>query len=89
MIKAGVAEVKITPPVGILLAGYGARERSSDAVDDDLWSKALVMDDSHTKVIEGEADQEWVSVLTRKMAGAVYMAHNNMKEAKIGAGNCL
>jgi hypothetical protein len=44
-IRAGAAEVNITPPVGFPLAGYGNREKASDGVHDELYAKALVLED--------------------------------------------
>jgi hypothetical protein len=48
--KAGVAKVKITPPVGIALAGFAARQEGCRGIHDDLYAKALVLDDGCTKV---------------------------------------
>src|SRR5574341_776304 len=41
--RAGAAAVKITPPLGIPLAGY-YHARGADGVLDDLYSKALVLE---------------------------------------------
>ena len=41
--RAGAASVNITPPLGIGLAGYYV-ERGADGTNDDLFSKALVLD---------------------------------------------
>ena len=48
--KAGVAKVNITPSVGIDLAGYGAREKSSQGIADNLYSKALVLGDGEKSI---------------------------------------
>ena len=140
-VKAGASKVNITPPVGVPQAGFGGREKCSDFVEDELYSKALVFGDNNTEVaivtndlisvsavlvkearglirqrtgipeenvlicashthygpilspvpymdepIGRSVDNEWVEVLTRKMAGAVLMAHNSLREVKIGAG---
>ncbi len=50
MLRAGAAEVVITPPVGTLLEGYGARTEPSIGVHDDLTAQALVLDDGRTRV---------------------------------------
>lgn len=42
--RAGAAEVDITPPLGIELAGY-RRPRKAEGVHDPLMAKALVLDD--------------------------------------------
>ncbi|NMC37382.1 MAG: hypothetical protein GYA41_03570 [Bacteroidales bacterium] len=44
--KAGVARVNITPEGSIWLAGYASRDHPSEGVFHDLWSKALVIEDS-------------------------------------------
>ena len=130
-VKASASKVNITPPVGIPQAGFGGREKCSDTIEDELYSKALVFADDNTEVaivtndlisvkaelvkkvrdliyqrtgipeenvlicashthygpilgpvpymdesIGASVDSEWVEVLTRKMAGAVLMAHN-------------
>lgn len=47
--QAGAAQVNITPPVGVPQAGYGGRKQGSETVDDELFGKALVLDDGETK----------------------------------------
>lgn len=42
--KAGVAEVRITPPLGTPMAGFSARKSPSAGVHDDLFVKALVVE---------------------------------------------
>jgi hypothetical protein len=42
-LRAGAAQIAITPPVGIGLAGYYF-ERGADGTNDDLFSKALVLE---------------------------------------------
>ncbi len=44
--KAGVARVNITPEGSIWMAGYASRDHPSEGVFHDLWSKALVIEDS-------------------------------------------
>ena len=43
--KAGVAKVKITPTEPIWLAGYGSRDRPSGKVLQDIYAKALALQD--------------------------------------------
>lgn len=43
--RAGVAAVNITPPVGVELTGFGSRAGPSAGVHDDLYARALVFDD--------------------------------------------
>lgn len=44
-LRAGVAKVCITPPVGTWQGGYGARVQPSEGIHDDLYARALVLDD--------------------------------------------
>ena len=43
--KAGVATVKITPQEAVWMAGYAARDRPSEGVAQDLFAKALALED--------------------------------------------
>lgn len=47
--RAGAAQVSITPPTGAPMAGY-YHLRAAEGTLDDLYSKALVLDDGSTKV---------------------------------------
>lgn len=47
-LRAGRAAVKITPPVGIPMAGY-YNTRLAEGTHDDLWAKALVLETGHTR----------------------------------------
>ncbi|MSS70898.1 MAG: hypothetical protein EXS64_05350 [Candidatus Latescibacteria bacterium] len=49
-IRVGVAEVNITPPVGLSLCGFGARKGPSEFIHDDLYARALVLDDGETRI---------------------------------------
>ncbi len=53
MLTAGAAETTITPPVGT--PAIGTIQRSS-GVNDDLWARALVLDDGQTRVAIVSAD---------------------------------
>jgi hypothetical protein len=46
--RAGVAKVCITPPVGTWQGGYGARTRPAEGIHDDLYARALVLEDEGT-----------------------------------------
>lgn len=48
-LKIGAAAVKITPPVGIPMAGYYF-ERGAEKIHDDLYAKALVLEKDDSKV---------------------------------------
>lgn len=47
-LKVGAAQVKITPPLGVPLAGY-YHERGSDGVHDDLYSRVIVLEKGGVK----------------------------------------
>lgn len=59
-LKGGCARVDITPPVGVWLSGYGARNKPSDGIADELYAKALVLDDGKNKMAIVSADLLWV-----------------------------
>lgn len=44
--KAGLAKIVITPRQSIWLAGYGARTKPSEGTSQDLYAKALALEDS-------------------------------------------
>ncbi len=54
--KAGVAEVNITPPVGISLCGFAGRKGPSESIHDDLYARALVLDSDGTRLVIVTAD---------------------------------
>ncbi len=140
-VRGGSAKVNITPPVGVWLSGYGARDRPSDDIQDDLYARALVLDDgtnavalvavdllwvplpmtneirdlvqtktgipaanvmicaSHTHfgpkiyretklgpdVEDNSVDDAYVQTLTKKIADAVFLAHKDLQDVKVGA----
>jgi neutral ceramidase len=60
----GAAQVKITPPIGVPLAGY-YHERGADGVNDDLYSRALVLERNGVRAALVSLDlistrREWV-----------------------------
>src|SRR5258708_10318301 len=44
--KAGVAIVKITPDVPVQMSGYSSRTKPFEGINDDLYAKALALEDS-------------------------------------------
>ena len=50
-LKAGFAEVVITPPVGCRLAGYADRTTSSTGILDELYAKAMVLESGGAKLV--------------------------------------
>ena len=59
-LNAGAVRVDITPPVGVWLSGYGHRDKPSNAVEDRLCAKALVLNDGRTKIAIVSTDLLWV-----------------------------
>ena len=59
-LKAGIAKAVITPPVGVRLCGYTARTQPSIGVLDDLYAKALVLDDGEKRLALVVCDLLWV-----------------------------
>lgn len=47
--KAGVATISITPEVPVPLVGYGGRDKPFEAVDIDIYAKALALEDTRGK----------------------------------------
>jgi hypothetical protein len=59
-LKAGMAKAVITPPVGVRLCGYAARTQPSIGVLDELYAKALVLDDEEKRLALVVCDLLWV-----------------------------
>ncbi len=74
MLKAGVAKLDITPPVGVRMAGFAGRVFPSLAVHDPLRARALVLNDGGRRAalvgldLIGISDQTVAEV--RKAAGS-------------------
>jgi len=49
-LKAGVAKVNITPYVGINQSGFGNRTKGSVGIHDELYARAVVMDNGSEKI---------------------------------------
>src|SRR5688500_9091805 len=45
--KVGIASVKITPDEPLQMAGYASRKKPFEKVNDDLYAKALALEDAH------------------------------------------
>ena len=56
MMRAAIAEVNITPPVGVSMCGFAARKGPSDGIHDELFARALVLDNGETQVAIVGAD---------------------------------
>ena len=55
-LMAGVARANITPPVGMLMAGYGNRKTGAEGIHDELFSVALYLSDGDTEAALVTAD---------------------------------
>ncbi len=54
--KAGIGKVSITPPPGVPLAGFSARQEVSSGVHDELHARALVFENGGTAVALAAVD---------------------------------
>ena len=55
-LRAGAAQIDITPAAGVHLSGFVAREQPSVGVHDALLARALVLDDGATRIVWLHAD---------------------------------
>jgi len=68
VLKGGCAKVNITPPVGIWLTGYGSRDKPSDDIVDELYAKALVLDNGQNTIAVVCSDLLWIPLeITNKI----------------------
>ncbi|HIE29534.1 TPA: hypothetical protein EYP66_19870 [Candidatus Poribacteria bacterium] len=49
--KAGAAVANITPPVGVDMTGFGGRLSGAVGIHDDIFAKALVLDDGNCQLV--------------------------------------
>jgi hypothetical protein len=71
-LKAGFAKVDITPPAGVWLSGYAARKKPSEGISDQLYAKAIVLDDGQNKIAIVSADLLWFPLeITTDIRGTV------------------
>ena len=59
-LKGGCAKIDITPHVAVWLSGYGSRNKPSEGISDELYAKALVLDDGQNKIAIVSADLLWI-----------------------------
>jgi neutral ceramidase len=55
-LEVGLAEVNITPPIGISLCGFGHRKNVAEAIHDDLFARALVLSHNGVRLAVVTAD---------------------------------
>jgi len=48
-LMVGTSRRNITPPIGALMAGYAGRDHGAEGVHDELWLRALYLDDGETQ----------------------------------------
>jgi hypothetical protein len=53
---AGVCEANITPPIGVWMSGYGFRPSGATKIHDELYARALVLDDGNQRLVLISAD---------------------------------
>ncbi|MCX6380894.1 MAG: neutral/alkaline non-lysosomal ceramidase N-terminal domain-containing protein [Armatimonadetes bacterium] len=53
---AGVCETNITPPLGVWMSGYGLRPTGATRIHDELYARAVVIDDGTTRLVLISAD---------------------------------
>ncbi|MHC4736951.1 MAG: neutral/alkaline non-lysosomal ceramidase N-terminal domain-containing protein [Planctomycetota bacterium] len=83
-LKAGFAKIDITPPVGVWLSGYASRNKPSEGISDELYAKAMVLDDGQNKIAIVSADLLWFPLeITAEIRGTV------KKKAGIPESNVL
>jgi len=84
MLEAGVAKIKITPPPGLELAGYGVYlNRTAKEIHDDLFARALLFDDGKTKTLLIVCDlcgvgRQFVMECRREISGATGIPEGNI-----------
>ena len=59
-LKGGCAKVNITPPVGAWLSGYGGRDKPSDGIVDELYARAMVLDNGSNSIAIISVDLLWI-----------------------------
>jgi hypothetical protein len=59
-LEGGCAKVDITPPIGVWLSGYGSRDKPSDDIADELYARAMVLDDGNNRIAIVSTDLLWV-----------------------------
>lgn len=72
MLKAGAARVRITPPIGVPMDGYAARDKPSQGVHDHIYARCLaVTDDEHHLMLASLETLYVTKDMTEKVREAV------------------
>jgi len=82
MLRIGFGKRKITPPVGILMAGH-LHEKRSNGVHDDLFARAILIEDSNTKIVVISCDlvlleNEFVKIIRGKIEKKCHIPQNHI-----------
>ena len=83
-LKAGIAQANITPPVGMLMAGYGARKMPAVGIHDELHAVALYVTDGQTEAALVTAD-----LLSIDAQGTARVRKACAEKAGLSEGNIL
>jgi neutral ceramidase len=71
---AGAAKADITPPPGVMMDGYGARQTPSEGIHDPLFARVLVLDDGVSRAALIGCDllgmHPWITREVRRRAAA-------------------
>ena len=81
--RAGFAKVPVTPPIGSRLTGYAARQGVSTGVHDDLFSRAMVLEDGRELVAMASVDvlalaAEFVASVRRRICRRTGIRQENI-----------
>lgn len=81
--RLGSSKICITPPAGIDLSGYGLREQPSVGVHDDLFARALFLEQGGDKLLWLHCDllgldQERVRVLRAMLKHEIDLAEHQI-----------
>src|SRR5450631_701113 len=68
-LRAGVGRVKITPELPMWLTGYAGRDQPATEVLQDIWAKALVLEDRGAGVAGGRGGPNRVVIVTTDLLG--------------------
>ena len=82
-VRAGAAKVNITPPIGVGLTGYAARDGNSTGVHDELYAAALVLDDGENRVAIVTSDVLAIGNETDRAVRALVQQQTGIPEANV------
>lgn len=82
-LRAGAAKVNITPPIGCPLAGFAARVHGATGIRDELWARALYLNNGEQELALVSAEilgfsREMVDRIRRRVETEVGIAGKNV-----------